>query len=148
MDLTKLGTGILLTATIYAEARGEPHEGRVAVCNVVLNRFRKGMATSIKDVILKPKQFSWTDPRDPNHEAIARMLGTDVDSVWAECREIAALALAWRLPDNTRSADHYLNVELTKKLRKGTLPTWAEEGIAAGNVTKKIGHHTFLNLRG
>lgn len=148
MDLTQLPLVDLLTACLYAEARGEPVKGRIAVCNVILNRVRKGMGNTITDVILAPKQFSWTDPRDPNYEQVAHLLGTDRDSRWSACRTIAEQAIAGGLADNTGDADHYLNVELVKKLRSGTLPKWAADGIAQGKVTVRIGNHTFLNLRG
>jgi hypothetical protein len=54
------------------------------------------------------------------------------------------MALANTLEDLSKNADHYLNVELTKRLRGGTLPSWVD----LSKVTVVIGNHTFLNLRG
>lgn len=57
---------IWLTICIYHEARGEPFAGQVAVGHVVLNRVRE-TDHSVKDVVLKPWQFSWAngDARPP-----------------------------------------------------------------------------------
>jgi uncharacterized protein (TIGR02594 family) len=137
----------LLTACLWAEARGEPEAGQEGVCNVILNRVQKGMGQSIKDVILQPKQFSWTNPDDVNFKKVFTAR-TDDPTGWVRAQTICRRALAGTLVDNTRKADHYLNVELTRRLRGGTLPRWAEEGIHQGRVTVVIGHHTFLNLRG
>lgn len=61
-NLKDLSDEELLTACLWAEARCEPENGQQAVCNVILNRVKKRMAPSIRDVILKPDQFSWTKP--------------------------------------------------------------------------------------
>jgi len=43
----------LLTACVWAEARGEPEEGLKAICNVVFNRVAKRMAQSMSAVIME-----------------------------------------------------------------------------------------------
>src|SRR5688572_29718365 len=46
---------------IYHEARGEPHEGQLAVANVVANRYRSGLyPKNLCDIVYQHKQFSWT----------------------------------------------------------------------------------------
>jgi len=142
MDLQHLSDVDLLTACIWAEARGEPLLGKVAVCNVVQNRAAGGK--TIHDVILAPRQFSWTDPNDPNYQAVLYCLKpTPVPlSQWATSATIARLALAGCFIDMTGGANHYLNIELTKTMRHGTLPSWVDET----KVTVKIGNHTFLRL--
>lgn len=69
-DLRQLSEEELLTACLWAEARGEPEEGQQAVCHVILNRVRKRMAENITAVILQPKQFSWTNPSDVNFSKV------------------------------------------------------------------------------
>ena len=59
--LTDWSAEDLLTACLWAGARGEPEEGQVAVCNVIVNRVKKKMAPGIRHVILEPRQFSWTE---------------------------------------------------------------------------------------
>lgn len=49
----------LLAKLIYAESRGEPYEGKVAVASVVLNRvLSPEFPNSIQGVIFQPKAFS------------------------------------------------------------------------------------------
>jgi spore germination cell wall hydrolase CwlJ-like protein len=146
-SLSELSQEDLLTACLWAEARGEPEEGQTGVCNVILNRVKKRMAANISAVILQPNQFSWTDPNDVNFSKVFTAKTKDPNG-WERAQRITQTALAGTLEDNTKSADHYLNVEVTRKVRGGTLPKWAEEGIHDGKVTVVIGNHTFLNLRG
>ena len=146
-NLADLSQEDLLTACLWAEARGEPEEGQKGVCNVILNRAKKRMAADIPAVILQPNQFSWTNPADVNFHKVFTAK-TDDPKSWERAQRIAQAALSGTLEDNTKNADHYLNVEVTRKARGGTLPKWAEEGIRDGKVTVKIGNHTFLNLRG
>lgn len=147
MNLKDFSQEDLLAACLWAEARGEPEEGQQGVCNVILNRVKKGMAVGISAVILKPKQFSWTSPSDPNYAKVFTAKEDEPDG-WKRAMSIAQRALAGELGDMTQNADHYLNVEATRKARGGALPKWAEEGIQAGKITVVIGRHTFLNLLG
>jgi len=51
----------VLTRTVYGEVRGESEAGQAAVAWVIRNRVAKGraqMGKTIKDVCLKPSQFS------------------------------------------------------------------------------------------
>jgi spore germination cell wall hydrolase CwlJ-like protein len=146
-DLQKFSDEDLLTACIWAESRSQPEDGQEAVCNVILNRVRKKMRPTIRDVILQPKQFSWTDPEDPNFKK-AFTAKIDDPTHWQRANAISKTALIGTLKDNTRNADHYLNVEATRKDRGGTLPKWAEDGINNHKITVTIGDHTFLNLLG
>ena len=146
-DLRQLSEEELLTACLWAEARGEPEQGQQAVCNVILNRVKKRMAGSISAVILQPNQFSWTNAKDVNFSKVFSAKTKD-PAGWNRANTIALTALGGTLADNTKNADHYLNVEVTRKLRGGALPKWADEGMREGKVTVTIGNHTFLNLRG
>lgn len=58
----------ILALTLYGEARGEPHEGRIAVGSVILERVdhRDWDGKTIQEVCLKPYQFSCFLPSDPN----------------------------------------------------------------------------------
>ena len=155
IELRDLSEEDLLTACIWAEARGEPIEGQEAVCSVILNRVKKRMAGSIRAAILKLRQFSWTSPTDPNYSAVLDIVKCKTrdhnfhpSASWATAKRISVDALVGVLADHTDNADHYLNVEATRMIRGGTLPKWAEDGIKAGKVTVVIGRHTFLNLLG
>ncbi|MDZ7548408.1 cell wall hydrolase, partial [Clostridium perfringens] len=49
----------LMAKIVYAESKGEPYEGKVAVAAVILNRvLSPGFPNSIRDVILQPNAFS------------------------------------------------------------------------------------------
>ena len=142
-NLNDLSDEELLIACLWAEARGEPESGQQAVCNVILNRVKKRMAVSIRDVILKRNQFSWTNPNDVNYKKVFTAQ-TDSPESWGRASKIAHMALANTLEDLSKNADHYLNVELTKRIRGGSLPNWVD----LSKVTAVIGNHTFLNLLG
>jgi spore germination cell wall hydrolase CwlJ-like protein len=137
----------LLAACLWAEARGEPEEGQKVVCNVILNRVKKRMRDTIREVILRRAQFSWTNPADRNFSKVFTAQDDD-PAGWSRAKTIAQAGIAVTLPDNTRNADHYLNVEATRAARKGTLPKWAQDGIDQDKVTVGIGDHTFSNLPG
>lgn len=49
----------LMAKIVYAESKGEPYEGKVAVASVILNRvLSPGFPDNIKDVIFQPNAFS------------------------------------------------------------------------------------------
>ena len=49
----------LMAKIVYAESKGEPYEGKVAVASVILNRvLSPGFPNSIKEVIFQPNAFS------------------------------------------------------------------------------------------
>ena len=91
-ELKNLSDEDLLTAFLWAEARGEPENGQQAVCNVVFNRVKKRIAPSIRNVILKPRQFSWTDPHDVNYNKVFTAQN-DRPGRWVRATQIAQMAL-------------------------------------------------------
>ena len=119
----------LLARTIYGEARGEGKKGMQAVANVVMNRVKKGgwWGASIKDVVLKPYQFSCWNENDPNRAIILKA----TDAQLKQAREIADAAIAGTLPDITGGATHYHAKSIT--------PYWA----ASLTKTASIGNHVF-----
>ncbi|VYU17627.1 cell wall hydrolase [Clostridium tertium] len=49
----------LMAEIVYAESKGEPYEGKVAVASVILNRvLSPGFPNTIQEVILQPNAFS------------------------------------------------------------------------------------------
>lgn len=49
----------LMSQVVYAESKGEPYEGKVAVASVILNRaLNSGFPDTIQGVIFQPKAFS------------------------------------------------------------------------------------------
>lgn len=49
----------LMAKIVYAESKGEPYEGKVAVASVILNRvLSPGFPDSVREVIFQPNAFS------------------------------------------------------------------------------------------
>lgn len=124
--------GILIVVlTIYAEARGEPLAGKVAVARVIANRAQL-RGTTMADECLRPRQFScWNGGlRSP----AMRLLKTKASQwAWQDCVE------AMRIIEKEVEADrstftHYYN------------PAIATPGWALGVKQTKIGNHVFLTL--
>ena len=154
---TEPGTwsGLALTAaTIFLEGEGEPDEGRLAIAWVIRNRADRLPAELdvAHRVILGPDKVAEGDNRafepfscfnDDYRAQRVKRLTAPAAGVWELCWRAAAGAW-WRLlPDPTHAALHYLNVELTRKIRPdGGLPKWFDPG----KVTATIGRHTFLRL--
>ena len=113
-----------LTLCIYHEARGEPTEGKIAVCHVILNRaYSRGL--SVKQTILQPFQFSWANgnarPEIKNYKALE------------ECAAAVDLCLFERSYGEYFShADHYFADTIKP-------PSWAKNMT----LVEKIGHHSF-----
>ena len=68
----------------------------------------------------------------------------DTPGSWARATIIAQMALADTLEDLSKNADHNLNVEITKRIRGGALPSWVD----LSKVTGVIGNQSLLNLCG
>lgn len=125
----------LMAATVFLEAEGEPSLGRPAVAHVIWNRAKK--PDRIDDVILDPWDFScWN--ADYRTQAMKRLRNPD-SAIWTECWLAAISAVVGLRMDPTAGATHYMNEELTRKIRGGSLPGWVE----AMTKTAEIGAHTF-----
>lgn len=81
----------IAVATIWAEARSEPLEGKVAVAEVILNRMRLGYFSNgtVAGTVFRPLQFSCFN-HDNRWRNVIFELDWESDAV-KECRE------AWRL---------------------------------------------------
>ncbi|MBQ8671609.1 MAG: cell wall hydrolase [Alphaproteobacteria bacterium] len=118
-----------LARTIYGEARGEGIKGMQAVANVIMNRVKAGgwYGASVKDVVLKPYQFSCWNTDDPNR---AKIIAATPAQLATELN-IAKQAIAGTLQDITGGATHYH--------AKSVMPYWA----ASMTKTVTIGNHVF-----
>lgn len=90
---------LVLTQTLWAEARGESDEGQEAVAAVIMNRFavKYRGARTVADVCLTPAQFSCWNAGDPNRAAIARVTAAP-DEAFIRARGIARRALGMAGP--------------------------------------------------
>ena len=122
-----------LARTIYGEARGETHRGRVAVGWVIRNRFESGRwfaGATLAKTCTKKWQFSAWNPDDPNRRRMVSL--TLDDPLYCECVYAAAAVISGAAIDPTEGACHYINP-------KHASPPWAE-GKTADVV---IGAHHF-----
>jgi spore germination cell wall hydrolase CwlJ-like protein len=113
-----------LAICIYHEAQGEPFDGKVAVGHVIMNRLRKENK-SVKDVILRPYQFSWANKgeRPP----------IKYYSSFIECVNAAMRCYEERLEGkDLHGVDHYFADYIDK-------PKWAE----SMTLIAVIGKHQF-----
>jgi len=137
-DFGELPYDALLALTIYAEARGEIRQGKVAVGSVILERVdhRDWDGTTIKEVCLWPAQFSCFLPKDPNRHMLKNIADTwDVEitknNVLQECFEIAQGLISGKLERDPKALD-YFNPKVCH-------PDWAE----SKKMVAQIGNHNF-----
>jgi spore germination cell wall hydrolase CwlJ-like protein len=113
-----------LAINIYHEARGEPLEGKIAVAHVTLNRLRKERKP-VKEVILRPFQFSWANSKHPPIRDYAAFI---------ECQKAAMLCFEERLEGKDLfKVDHYYNPDKAN-------PSWANKMTEIA----VIGNHRFM----
>lgn len=138
---------IIAALTLWGEARGETHQGRVAVMWVIRNRAEANMwwGRGIAGVCLYPYQFSCWNSNDPNRSKMLGMLiGRTLDAprltetaaadpLVMDCLEVVDAVCGGREIDPTHGASHYFDKRLP------STPTWA-----IGRVPSAvIGHHAF-----
>ncbi len=128
----------LIAKTIWGEGRGESYEGKVAIGNVIINRYKISQATrkshwwgnTIEQIILHPYQFSCHNHNDPNKSKIAKL--TTQNYQYRETLKIAKGILSGAIKDNTFGATHYFAYKTVQ-------PRWASKM----KKTKRIGNHDF-----
>jgi len=137
----------LATMLIWQESRGEPYLGKLGVAEVLRNRTQQKYMSdgTVTGTALFKNQFSGMNAGDPNRIPSFRL--DDIMPTVQECQR--AWKEACEGSNVVLGAVHYLNVKLTKILRGGTLPLWAENPGYPGEVNpmlvlKVIGNHTFL----
>lgn len=133
----------VLARTLYGEARGEfmrPEGGLsalIGVANVVMNRVHRQtwFGKSIREVCLKPYQFSCWNESDPNR-ALILSVTPEKCAIFQACLQVAQQVAAQTWPDLTKGADHYYALWLPRA------PKWTLHS----RPVAKIGHHVFYKL--
>jgi len=129
-----------LTATVYGEARGESFEGRCAVAWTIINRVNaeSWYGRTIKDVCLKPWQYSCWNANDPNHSTLKEMIRDwpkpmEGNKVLHGCL-LAVLSVLYEMEgDRTQGSTHYHVASISPHWIEGKMPVVA------------IGAHKFYN---
>ena len=112
-------------ATLWIEARGETHKGKVAVAEVIWNRAEQDPTHIIKVV----RSTSWNG-------IPIRLRDVDKhDKAYGECWEIG-WSMACGDFESTRAWTHFYNPQLAR-------PAWGSQLIAKA----RVGRHTFGTLR-
>lgn len=129
----------LAAIVVWQEARGEPQEAKTAVAEVLRNRLarRWGGAASLPEICFARFQFSAMNDETP-WRGISFSID-DTDPVVQHCLDAVDLAFVDQ-SSLTHGAVLFLNVDLTRQLRGGTLPGWYD----ARRVTATYGQLTFL----
>jgi len=122
--------------TLWAEARGEPYEGKLAVAHVLFNRWKTSKGQFRKDdtlatTCLRHKQFSAWTRGDPNFVHM-QTIGFN-DKPFRDC--MRALLEAMDSEDPTHGSRHYH----TKAM--GWPVSWGERK----QPVYEIGRHLFYN---
>lgn len=127
---------LYLAKTIWGEARGEGLKGMQAVANVIMNRVDRGgwYGASVKDVVLKPYQFSCWNATDPNRKLLDVIDENTLNASGA--MSVAEAALNGQLQDITGGATEYHNKKIT--------PAWNWDKL---EKTVQIGNHIFYRSK-
>lgn len=134
----------IMARTIYGEARGEYSRvdggmaALIAVGNVIMNRAQQQtwFGRTVRDVCLKPYQFSCWNETDPNREKLVSV--TDDSPIFSQCLVVARAIAAQQYPDLTKGADHYYSNDLVFP------PKWS----MGADERARIGKHRFFKLAG
>lgn len=113
---------LCLATAIYFEARGENHDGQMAVAQVVVNRMVDDRyPDTICGVVWEPKQFSFTHDGKPEK------------MYEVEARETAMQVAEEALQGNG------LNITSTHYHSTGVKPYWTKQFLLDG----RVGNHLF-----
>jgi spore germination cell wall hydrolase CwlJ-like protein len=139
----------LMGLCIEREASGEPREGKIDVGTVILERVdhRDWDGKTIREVILKPWQFSWTMPeagKDYYDESVYAASHWaeqyEDDKTLKECCDIAKGMLQGDIPRDPILAAAHCCQYLNPKVAAATKAKWLKAGM---KVIKKTGNHEF-----
>jgi len=129
----------LLALVIWAEARGEPYDGRRAVGTVILNRLDKNgwFGKTLHEVILKPFQFSCFNISDPQFKKLVKIAQNFEEAcknniTLRSCLWMAQGLLNGTIPRDDKNITHYHTLDCN--------PKWDDNMV----LVKCVGHHGFF----
>jgi N-acetylmuramoyl-L-alanine amidase len=109
---------VYMTLNVYEEARDQPFDGQVAVCQVVMNR-ADVKKKSAYDIITQPYQFSWTMGVDHKTKLVDAMKDYHI---FEECYKAVEECVKLRTNGDTLGgATHYYNPKLVQE------PDWVKD---------------------
>ena len=127
------GTLTCLALNVYFESRGESLAGQYGVALVTLNRAEQ-TSRNVCDVVMAPKQFSWTDRVQRRHRrwVLPKDMAPVETDAWKKAVWVATVTMTGVVADITRGATYYD--------RKDVHPAWEKKM----RVVAKIGRHRFM----
>lgn len=128
-----------MAQTVYGEARSQPYAGQLAVAWVIRTRADHPgwWGSSVRDVCMRPFQFSCWNVDDPNRGVIVNA-SLEIHAFRSAYR--AALGAYDRSePDPTHGATHYHTISVPKGAN-----TWPPKWAASMVPTAVVGDHRFL----
>lgn len=122
----------LVSRTVWGEARGESPEGWAAVAWVIKNRANHPgwWGRSVREVCLRPQQFSSWNIGDPNREKMIDL--PDDDHELLAIRDVVEKVWSGEIADPTGGATFYHT--------QGCHPSWDTDM----KMTATIGRHEFF----
>lgn len=147
-DFWHLTPAQLMSLTLWAETRGEPRDGKIAVASVIIERVnhRDWDGHTVQEVCLWPKQFSCFNPDDVQRPKLVNMAQNFEASILVDVQFEICYDIAQGILGNTIPLDYdirrtnccqYLNPKTAAKTRA----KW----IAAGMKSiKVICNHEFF----
>src|SRR6185437_11694794 len=123
-----------LIRTVIGEAANQPPEGQAAVAYSVLNRVNDGgYGSTPTQVVLAPSQYEPWSTRSKELMAIPTN-----SNIYNDVGKIVDGVISGQIKDPTGGATHFLNEDIVRQRRGGSLPSWAQgQGV-------RIGQHTFF----
>lgn len=124
-----------LALNIYHEARGEPHDGQLAVAYVTMNRVASPRyPQTVCEVVWQRRQFSWTHDRRSDAPRDTR--------AWGKAMRIASFIYNnyFRFQQVTKGATDMTKGALFYFAPRKVSPYWTKNMVA----TTAIGSHVFL----
>lgn len=138
---------VLLSMLVWGEGRGEPPEGRSAIAHVPLTRMSLKLGTSLREIILKKKQFSCFNANDPNRAKLLRPVEHEGLGLWAACWRTACEAMTGQSVSPAHGATHYVVRKMwAQPAVNPTRPQWFERPCIVDGHTvmvAAVGGHIF-----
>jgi spore germination cell wall hydrolase CwlJ-like protein len=128
----------LIVRTVIGEAGNQGPQGQAAVAHVIANRVAAGTyGKTPADVVLAPNQFEpWSTRKN-------ELLAINPNSAaYRNVGDIVDMSNSGDIPDPTGGATHFLQENVVRQRRGGSLPDWAQQPIA------RIQDHTFFAPNG
>jgi N-acetylmuramoyl-L-alanine amidase len=131
----------ILARTLYGEARGEVYKNGIkslrAIAHVIINRYKQKTwyGKDIKEICLKPFQFSCWNKKDPNYPLLSQH--KIMDGIFLQCEKIAHEFVEQKeflKEDFTKGSTHYHHHLIT--------PIWSQKTTPIFS----IGNHVFYKL--